>query len=363
MKLKTSLIVTILLFIVLSSCKKQDNEKEVALRPVKYEVVGVADARSTRVFNGTAQAGDEIELSFRSNGIITELHADVGQSVKKGDLIARLDNVQANLAYEQSVSALNTTKSAMNTAKSNLDRVRVLYEKGSNSLSDYENAKNAYQSALDQHESAKRNKSIQQSQINYGYIRAPKDGVIAVRNRELNENVSAGQVIAVLNAGKDINVVVGLPENVINKTELSMQTTLTFPALEGETYTGTVIEVAPVVDANSATYPVKIDIVNPPEAIKPGMAANVTFDFSKADADSDDALVVPIKAVGKDGNSNFVFLITSSDGKTGEVKKQPVEIGVLTAAGFKIESGLSAGDKIATAGLQTLLDGQKVRLE
>lgn len=363
MKLNIYKVISIVLITVLSSCKEKVEEKETILRPVKYQIVGTADAQNTRTFSGVAKAGDEIELSFRSNGIISELNVKVGQKVKKGDLIARLDNVQANLAYQQSVSALNSAKSAMNTAKSNLDRIKTLYEKGSNSLSDYESAKNSFQSALDQHESAKKNKEIQQSQINYGYIRAPKTGIIALKNSGLNENVSAGQVIAVLNAGEDINVVVGLPENIINKTQLAMETDLTFSAIEGATYKGSIIEIAPILDANSATYLVKMYIVNPTEEIKPGMAANVTFDFSDSGTNSDNTLVIPLKAVGEDGNGNFVFIIESSDGKTGRVKKKVVEIGELTASGFKVKKGLKAGDMIATAGLQTLLDGQYVRLQ
>lgn len=362
MKLVKYLALSSCLLLAATSCKEKVEVKEEVLRPVKYEVVGTANANTVRTFSGTAKAGDEIELSFRSNGIITEMNAEVGQKVKKGDLIAKLDNVQANLAYEQSVSALNSAKSAMNTTKSNLDRIKSLYEKGSNSLSDYESAKNSYQSALDQFESAKRNKSIQASQINYGYIKAPKGGVIALKNNDLNENVSAGQVIAVLNAGKDINVVVGLPENVINKVTSGMETTLSFSAVENTTFKGEVIEVSPVVDPNSATYPVKIDIQDPTAAIKPGMATSITFDFSGGDKTIDNTLVIPVKAVGENGDGNFVFVIESEDGKTGQVKKRKIEIGELTDAGFKVKSGLTGGEKIATGGLQTLLDGQKVRL-
>jgi len=363
MRFNTYKVLFLFVLIILNSCKEKVEEKTVVLRPVKFEVVGSANTESIRTFSGVARAGDEIDLSFRSNGIITKLNAVVGQQVKKGDLIARLDNVQANLAYEQSISALNTAKSAMNTAKSSLDRVKSLYEKGSNSLSDYEKAKNSYQSALDQYESAKRNKSIQQTQINYGVIKAPKDGVIALRNNQLNENVSAGQVVAVLNAGNHINVGVGLPENVINKIKPGMETKISFSAIQGKIFFGEIIEIAPIADSNSATYPIKIDIINPSEEIKPGMATNVTFNFSQSNTSIDNSLIVPVKAVGEDGNGNYVFVIESSDNETGVVKKRTIEIGVLTASGFKVKKGLSAGDKIATAGLQTLLDGQKVRLQ
>ena len=349
--------------LLIASCKEKVEEKEVVLKPVKYQVVGNSDGQQVRTFSGVAKAGDEIELSFRASGIITVFNAKVGQKVKKGDLIAKLDNVQASLAYEQAKSAVNAAQSAMNTAKSNLDRVKSLFEKGSKSLSDYEKAKNSYQSALDQFESAKRNRSIEGSQISYGIIKAPKSGIIAEKNNDLNENVSAGQVVAVLNAGKGINVVVGLPENIINKVKLDSETTLHFSAIEGETFKGTIIEIAPILDANSATYPVKIGIVKPTAAIKPGMATNITFDFSDSVKTTDNSLIVPVKAVGEDGKGKYVFLIESTDGKVGTVKKHPIKIGELTASGFKIESGLSAGDKIATAGLQSLLDGQKVKLQ
>lgn len=361
--MKLYINIFLITFFILSSCKEKiTNEKEV-IRPVKYKTIGVSNAQNIRTFSGVAKAGDEIELSFRSNGIITEFNATVGQKVSKGDLIARLDNIQANLAYEQSVSALNAAKSAMNTAKSNLNRIKSLFEKGSNSLSDYEAAKNSYQSALDHYESAKRNKSIQATQINYGIIKAPKDGIIALKNSGLNETISPGKVVAVLNAGKDINVIVGLPENVINKTAIGMETELSFSAISNINFKGNIIEIAPIIDKSSATYPVKIDILNPTASIKPGMATNVTFNFSETEVSTDSSLIVPIKAVGEDNKGNYVFIIESTDNKIGIVKKKTIEIGALTSLGFKVKKGLKKGDKIATAGLQTLLDGQKVRMQ
>lgn len=349
--------------LLLASCKEKVEEKEVVLKPIKFQVVGTSDAQEVRTFSGTVKAGDEIELSFRANGIITELNVKVGQQVKQGDLIARLDNVQANLAYEQAKSAVNAAQSGLNTSKSSLDRIKSLYEKGSNSLSDYEAAKNSYQTALDQFESAKRNRSIQSSQISYGIIRAPKSGIIAAKNVDLNENASAGKTIAVLNAGTEINIIVGLPENSINKVSLGMQTDLDFSAIDGDKLKGRIIEIAPIIDANSSTYPVKIEIVDASDTIKPGMTASVTFNFGEENEVKDNTLVIPVKSVGEDGNGNYVFLIHSTDGKVGTVKKQRIEIGELTESGFKIKSGLNAGDKIATAGLQSLLDGQKVKLQ
>ena len=356
------MILSSVLFL-LTACKEKEAEKVEVLRPVKFEVVGTSNAQNIRTYSGNAKAMDAIALSFRSSGIIKEVNHWKGEAVKKGAVIARLDNIEANLAYEQSVSALNSARSGMTTAKSSLDRIKSLYEKGSKSLSEYESAKNSYQSALDQFESAKRNKSIQATQLSYGVIKAPKDGVIAWTDGAVNEQVSAGHTFAELNAGEGLKVEVGLPETMVNKVKVDMPTTLQFTAIEGTTFEGRVFEVSPSIDANSSTYITAIEIINPVPEIKPGMATNVTFDFRVEETDQGKSIIVPVKAVGEDTNGNFVFVIESEDGKVGTVKKQAITIGELKTGGFEVLSGLKEGQRYATAGLQSLLDNQKVSLQ
>lgn len=356
------LLVLVLIFNI-SSCKEEKQVKEEVLRPVKYEIVGPYNAQNIRTFSGKAKASDAIALSFRSNGVITEINYFKGAKVKKGATIAKLDNVEANLSYQQAISSVNAAQSALNTSKSNLDRVKLLYEKGNNSLSDYEQAKNSYQSALDQYESAKRNRSIQQTQISYGIIKAPKDGVIVWTDGAVNERVSAGHQFAELNAGKGMKIEIGIPEAIINQVSVDMEVDVEFSAIEDEKFEGRVFEVSPSIDPNSSTYITAVQIIDPTPDIKAGMASSVTFDLSEDSEISDEVLVVPVKAVGEDGKGNFVFIIETQDGQTGVVKKKQIEISELTSHGFKVKSGLNKGDKIATAGLQTLIDGQKIRLQ
>ncbi|MEI6866671.1 efflux RND transporter periplasmic adaptor subunit [Flavicella sp.] len=349
---------------ILQSCKEKVAEKKEVLRPIRYEVVGTVNQQRVREYSGIAKASDQIDLSFRSSGIITELNIAVGMKVKKGDLLAKLDNVQAKLAYEQAISALSSARSAKNMSISNLERIKTLYAKGSNSLSDYEMAKNNYQSNLDKYESSKRNISIQKSQINYGYIYAAKDGVIASKIAELNENASAGQIIGVLNAGLKTDIMVGIPENVINMVFLGMETTLTFSSIEGKKFKGEIIEISPIANENSASYPVKIDVIDGTKNIKSGMTVDVAFMFSKSIGVSNpNTLIIPVKSVGENGDGNFVFVIESKDDKVGTVRKKTITIGELTVDGFIVKEGLVEGDKIATAGLQSLLNGQRVKLD
>lgn len=346
---------------LLFSCGGEEKKEEKLVRPIKYQEVGYLGGEKIRTFSGTAKTDKIINLSFRSNGIITSFDIKLGQKVKKGELLATLDNVQSRLNYESAVSSMNSAESQMNTAKLSLNRIRSLFEKGSASLSDFEAAKNSFKTAQESHESAKRSVAIQQEQIRYGYLYAPEDGVIAAINAEIDENIGSGQNIATLNAGTDMEITLGIPESVINGVREGMEVNVDFASLGNKQFKAKVTEVAPAVDNNTATYPVRVTVIDPTSDIKSGMAANVTFDFGNENVNTK-ILVVPTHAVGEDSNGRFVFLIEGAD-NVATVKKRQVTIGNLSGEGFEVTSGLSAGQKIAIAGLQTLLDGQEVKLQ
>ncbi|WP_243398952.1 efflux RND transporter periplasmic adaptor subunit [Hanstruepera neustonica] len=356
----TGKIWMLFLTILIMACGKKEETKAEVLRPVKYTEVTYSGGEKVRNFSGTAKTEKIINLSFRNTGIIVMLDMKLGQQVKKGDLLAQLDNVQARLNYESALESKNSAESQMNTAKLSLNRVRTLYEKGSASLSDYEAAKNSYRTAVASFESAKRSVSIQAEQIKFGYLYAPENGSIASVVAEVDENVSPGQIIGVLNAGTAIEIALGLPESVINNVNKGMKVKVSFTAIPNKQFDATVSEVAPALDQNTSTYPIRVTINDNDEAIKSGMAANVMFEFGMEDQVKRE-LVIPAVSVGEDGESRFVFVIEENQDKH-IVKRQPVTLGALTSEGFLVTSGLEAGQKIATAGLQTLLDGQQVKL-
>lgn len=346
---------------LLSGCQSDEVVEKKVIRPVRYQEVGSVATGTERSFSGTAATEKIINLSFRSGGIITKFDIKLGVEVKTGQLLAQLDNVQARLAYEQETSALSSAASEMNTAKLNLERSRSLYEKGSDSLSDYEAAKNSFRTAEARHKSAERSVEIQAEQIRYGYLYAPADGVISSVTAEINENVQAGTNVAVLNAGSEMQISVGLPESVINNVAVGMAAEITFGSLPGETFSGTVTEVSPATSGNSGTYPILVRVDNPTRAIRAGMAADVSFRFRGANAGADQ-LVVPAHAVGEDGEGRFVFVLTRKDGALAIASKKYIRVGTLSSIGFEVLEGLEAGELIATAGLHTLLNGQDVRL-
>ncbi len=360
--MRTSVIILTFLLLFCACSTEQVKQKEI-LRPVRYITLGNANSNMLRSFGGDVRATKKIELSFRSSGIITTLNVKVGQRVTKGQLLATLDNVEAKLSYDQAESAFNTANVSLSNSRVQLDRVRSLYEKGTNSLADYEQAKIAYQQSLDQYESTKSNLDIRKSQIEYGKIYAPTNGVIAEKNVSINETASSGQVIAVINAGNELNVEVGIPENVINRITIGMQVELTFSSFGKQRYPGTITEIAPIVDPNTNTYLVKVGVNEKLSELKQGMSARVHFDFTVTNSTTiEEHIIVPYNSVGEDGSGNFVFILDSIQDASATAVKQYVSVGELTNTGFEIQQGLEEGQLVVTAGVNSLLNGQRVKL-
>jgi RND family efflux transporter MFP subunit len=363
--------IAFLSILLLVACGNKQVEKKKPLRPVVYEVVKYEGDVIQRTFSGTASSYKVVNLSFRNSGRIVRLNMKLGQTVKKGDVLAELDNVQANLSYESAKANLASAESQWKTTELNFDRVKALYEKGGTSLSNYEQAKNSFRSAKSSYESAQQNVKNERERIQFGYIYAPQNGTISRVDAEIDENISAGQAVGVLNVSGDMIVEIGVPEGLINAIQTDMETTISFPALNnpkgaGNTsFKGKVLEVAQAV-SNTAVYPVKVGIQNPSSLIKSGMAANVAFQIGEKQQNA--FLVVPAKGVGEDSYGRFVFVLEEEQ-KEGETEKRSafarkayIEIGPLNQGYFQIISGLVEGQKIAVAGLQTLLDGQQVKL-
>ena len=159
-----------------------------------------------------------------------------------------------------------------------------------------------------------------------------------------------------------MEIFLGLPESVINEVTENMPVEVSFSSIQEKVFKGKVTEISPALDSNTATYPIRVVLTNPSEEVKSGMTANVIFNFEEGNKNTNQELVVPANAVGEDSNGKFVFLIKEEGEKT-KVSKQLVTIGSLTPDGFIVKTGLSEGQKIATAGLQTLLNGQEVKLQ
>ena len=205
------------------------------------------------------------------------------------------------------------------------------------------------------------NKQVEsaKNQVSYASLTAPFQGVITSLLVEENELVGSGNPVATLSSEGKPEVRIGMPEVFISRIRSGQEVDIAFSVENTQTFKGVVSEVG-FSAGDASTYPVIIQIVDPSDNIRPGMAANVTFNFGEV-SDKPNQLVAPAKAVGEGPDGHFAFVLEQKQ-QAYEVKKKTIEIGKLLPDGFEIKSGLQDGDLVATAGLKSLLDGMQVRL-
>ena len=357
-----------------TGCAEQETSPTVeSIRPVRFAKVVKTGGVATNTFSGTSQSSKEAKLSFKVSGTLNRLSVKVGDKVRKGQVIASIDAVDYSIDYDRAVAQLKNAETQIKSAqtqrvttKSTYERVEKLYENNSVPLSEYEQAKASYEAAESQYEAAeaqvvayRKQVEAAKNQVSYARLTAPFSGIITQVMGEENELVGSGNVVAVISAETQPEVRVGVPEAFISKIRQGQKVDIIFSILPNQTFKGTVSEVA-FSSSEASTYPVIVQIDQPSADIRPGMATNVTFSIGTAKRESA-VLVAPAKAIGEGPDGYFAFLLEPL-GETYTVKKAGVQIGTLLPGGFEIKAGLEEGQLVATAGLQSLLDGMKVKL-
>lgn len=328
---------------------------------MKYAQVQQSGGIVERTYSGTTQSSSVTHLSFRTGGMIVKLNAKVGQRVKKGALLAQLDQKDALLAYDQALADVQSAKVQYDNAASSFERTKKLYETNNTSLSDYERAKTSYANAESSYEISLKRLDLQESQVAYTKIIAPMNGIISEVRSEINEVIRSGSTIIMMSSegNNDIEAQVGVPEKYINEIQNGDQVEISIRSID-QTFKGSVAEVAYASSTTGVTYPVTVVIESKASnQLRPDMPVEVTFRFG--DADQKLILVAPLKAIASGVDGHYVFKLTA-DENGYLVNKSIVELGDITKDGFEIKSGVSEGDIVAVAGLSSLYEGRKVKL-
>lgn len=174
----------------------------------------------------------------------------------------------------------------------------------------------------------------------------------------MNENVNAGQLVALLTSGGDPEVEVAIPEVYIANMAKGDAVRVTFDAMPGQAFDAVVSEVGVAAGA-ATTFPVRVRLAGNEAQIRSGMAANVAFTFGSQDAA--DRIVAPLHAVGEDRQGRFVFVVEPQGEGVGVVRRRPVRVGELDPEGLEILEGLTPGERLVTAGVKRLEDGREVK--
>lgn len=357
--MKNKVFLSLLLFFI--SCgKKEDDEKEIVRNVVVEEVSRTVEIPSM-YFSGFSKSQKMIEVSFRVPGQIEKLPIKLGSRVKKGELIASLDDQDYRLELKEAESQLEEGFAEKRRASSHYRRMKVLYESDSVSRNELDTARADYESSFANVEKAEASVDIAKKRLSYTRIYVDKDYCeVSSKDAEIFENVKAGQKIAVLSCGNRFEIEIAVPETSIAEIKVGQKIDIVFYAIKDKVFTGTVSEVG-ITSLGGTAYPVTIVLDNTYDFLRSGMAAKAIV-YGKDERLS--SLVVPVEAVGEDEKGRYVYLYISKGKTNGIAKKQRVEVGDILPSGFVITEGLKEGDLVIIKGLRFLRENRPVhRLE
>lgn len=355
-RIRLSVLVAILL--ASAACSPSSIEPEPP-RLVRTEIVTSDAPERARVFSGTARSSVESRLSFRVPGALERLAVRVGDRVVAGQTLAQLDARDYQLQVQEAQAALRQAEARARNAESQLKRVRAMYENRNASRAEYDAARTERDSASAQVVSLENKLELARSRVDYTTLKAPVAGAINQVSVEVNENVQAGQMVAVLSAGQSLEVRVAVPEAFISLVREGQPAVVRFDVQPGTDFTAVVSEVAPASTGIATTYPVTVRITDTQKGLRAGMVAEVELRLRSG---STPRIVVPAFAVGEDREGRFTYVVDiAGDGAVAH--RRAVRVGDLVPGGLEIVEGLRDGDKIVTAGVSLLRDGMEVRVE
>jgi RND family efflux transporter MFP subunit len=337
-----------------------DEKKEQQLRPVRTLTLKAANAVSSHTFNGIARSDVAARLSFNVSGRLRSVNVKAGQYVKKGTLIAELDDSYFKLKVAEVRASLKQTASELEHAHARYERVQKLYVNRSSSLSDLDSARTAYDSAKANRRAMQTRLEQAQLELSYTKLDAPIDGSVSEIHIRKGENITAATSIATISSTKSIEVPISVPGSMIDAVKVGQLTEVTFDALKEQRFNARVTEVSQASSMRTTTFPVTVRVIKPSKKIRPGMAASVTFAIGKESTTK--SFVIPVHALMEDQEGFYIYTVESIKDGIGRIRRRNVSRGSLTGNGIILTDGVSEGMKILTAGMSRVHEEQQVRV-
>ncbi len=362
---KPKLILVLGTSIFLSACEQEAPVEKEVIRPVMALQLADAGQMKQRTFPGKAEATRSVELSFRVGGPLVELPISVGDEVKQGDVVAKIDPRDFEVSLQNTRGKLNKAQADLNRAQSEFDReMRILeQDAGATSQAAVDSKKSQRDQAKADITSLSASVSAARDQLKYTQLLAPFDGVIVNKYVSNFESVGAGQQIIRMIDDSKIEMIVNIPEGLISLTPNVERVYVRFDSFPELTLTATVKEISSEASETTRTYPVTL-VMEQPEDVKilPGMAGKtVGVDLKEGTKVEQSGINIPVSAVYTRANpeESFVWVI---DADKNTVSSRKVTLGPLTDHGVLVTVGLEVGEWIATAGVNYLREGQQIRI-
>lgn len=344
----------LVLLTLLTGCDKPE-EPPPPPRPTLVMVVGAKAETNAMSLVGEVRPRYESNQGFRINGKIIDRKVDVGARVRKDQVIARLDSADTNLNAAAAQADVRSAEASRALAATEVERYRKLFGRHFISASALDIKEAELKSANAKLAQVKAQADVSGNQTQYTHLTADRDGVVTMIHAEPGQVMQAGEIVVQIAGTKETEVLVAVPESRIAEVQINAEVTIKLWSNREKAYSGFVREISPAADSATRAFNVRIAIQNADEAVKLGMTARVKFNPQNVQKDS--GFLIPSAALTESNGNKIVWVIDANN------KAQPrtVEAGQYGEDGVLITNGLQANEKIAIAGVHTLIKDQQVK--
>jgi len=313
-------------------------QEEVQGETVRNEVVKVEPLQKSEIsrvveFSTNLQGYETMSIAPSVTGKIEEIFVEVGDKVKKDQMLVRMDQMQ-----------LNTTKLTFANLTTNMERMESLYAAGSISQQNYDQAKLSFEQTKENLEFLEENT----------FVKARFNGVISAKNYEDGE-LYAGQPILVLTQVETLKAYINIPEQFFPKVKAGMKVDIVSDIYPDQVFQGTIEIVHPTIDASTHTFQAKVRIPNGKDLLRPGMYVRTSMSMGK-----ENTIVVPYQSVLKLIGSNERYVYVNNN---GVAKRVFVKMGQRFDDMIEITGeGINEGVELVTVGQAKLVDGVQLTI-
>ena len=337
---------------LLSACGKPAPQAE-APRPVIALPALASDGTTVAQFPGEVHARYEMPLSFRVPGQLISRDAHLGDTVKKGQVLARIDDADAGRNQASAQAALEAAEHRLAFAAQQRDRDDAQAKANLISQLQLDQTHDAYATALAGRDQARQQLSLAQNQSRYTTLVADRDGRITSEQAEVGQVVAAGQAIFGFAWSGERDVFIDVPEDRVAGVAAGQAATVTLPAMPGRTWSGRVRDMSPAADPQARTYRIKLALDANAADIPLGMTAQVALSGGSAAA----SVRLPATALFHQGEHPAVWVLRPND---STLELRPVTVLRYTERDVFIGTGLHAGEQVVMQGVHTVTAGEKV---
>jgi RND family efflux transporter MFP subunit len=297
-------------------------------------------------------------MAFRVAGQIIERKVRLGDVVHRGDVIARLDAIDAQKQLAAAGAALDAAEHRLVFARQTVDRDRAQQAQNLIAANQLEQSENDYAAALAAREQANNQFAVAGNTLRYNSLIAEHDGIITSENADTGQVVAPGQAVYDMAWSGEVDVTLDAADHDLGAIANGQSAVVTFLALPGRQFTGRVREISPAADPQSRTYRVKLTLIDAGNEVRLGMTGDATLAAAAHGAAGVlPTFVIPATALFHRGKEPAVWIIKSP---ASTLELRPVTIARYAERSATVTQGLCEGDTVVLAGVHTVYEGERV---